>query len=87
MPTFDEPRLSILRIVAKHDGEWNWYQVGRSAFDILTEHSSMKLSDLVSEGLVEEKPVEGEPLPRVQLTDAGKAILTAATKGLTEGEG
>jgi hypothetical protein len=75
MPQLINPKLEVLRIIAKHDGDWNWYQIGRAAFDILSEHSEIKLSDLISADLVGERSVEGEQLPKVSLTEQGRKLL------------
>jgi hypothetical protein len=77
MSKLTEPKLEVLRIIEKHDGDWNWYQVGRAAFDIMSEHPEIKLSDFVSAGLVNERIVEGEPLPKLLLTE--KARMTLAS--------
>jgi hypothetical protein len=70
-----EPKLEVLRIIEKHNGHWNWYQVGRAAFDIMSEHPEIALSGFVSAGLVEERTVDGEPLPKLSLTEKGKNAL------------
>jgi hypothetical protein len=75
MPQLTETKLEVLRIIEKHDGDWNWYQVGRAAFDIMSEHPEIKLSDFVSAGFVDEQIVEGEPLPKLSLTDKGRKAL------------
>lgn len=75
MPQLIHPKLEVLRIIEKHDGDWNWYQIGRAAFDILTEHSEIKLSDLIAADLVDERSVEGEQLPKVSLTEKGRKLL------------
>lgn len=75
MPQLTHPELEVLRIVGKHDGNWNWYQVGRAAFDILSEHPEIKLTDFVSADLVDERTVEGEPLPKLSLTEKGRKLL------------
>jgi hypothetical protein len=75
MPQLINPKLEVLRIIAKHDGDWNWYQIGRAAYDILSEHSEIKLSDLISADLVGERSVEGEQLPKVSLTEQGRKLL------------
>jgi hypothetical protein len=75
MHQLTEPKLEVLRIVEKHDGDWNWYQVGRAAFDIMSEHPEIMLSDFVSAGFVVERTVEGEPLPKLSLTEKGRRAL------------
>lgn len=75
MTKLSEPKLEMLRIIAKHNGDWNWYQVSRAAFDIMTEHPDIKLSEFVSAGLVIERFVEGEPLAKLSLTQKGRDAL------------
>lgn len=75
MPQLIHPKLEVLRIIGKHDGDWNWYQIGRAAFDILSEHSEIKLSDLISADLVDERSVEVEQLPKVSQTEKGRKLL------------
>lgn len=77
MPQLTYPKLEVLRIIEKHDDNWNWYQVGRAAFDILSEHPEIKLSDFVTAGLVDERTVEGEPLPKLSLSEKGRELLNS----------
>ena len=65
----------IIRLIQKHEGQWNWYQIQRAAIDIFAEHPDLKLSEFMAEALVEETPVAGEPLSRVQITGRGRALL------------
>lgn len=74
--SLQEPKRAILRIVQKHEGELNWYQVHRAAFDIFAEHPDLKPSEFIADGLLEEKPVSGEPLPRIHTTALGRTLLS-----------
>jgi hypothetical protein len=67
----------ILQAIAEIDGQLNWYKLGRKYLPDLdmSENFGAALSRLVDSGLVLEKLIEGEPLPRLKLTDAGRAVL------------
>lgn len=67
----------LLEAIAKYDGQWNWYKLGRLCLFKLDSPDDFVLSPLVDAGYVEERPFEGEPLPRLHLTDRGKAALQA----------
>lgn len=68
----------LLETIFCHDGEWNWYKLGRACLHLLDSPADLTLKPLLSEGLVEERPVEHEPLPRLHITEAGKAALHKA---------
>jgi hypothetical protein len=65
----------ILETIYCHDGEWNWYKLGRACINLLDSPADLTLKPLLSAGLVEERSVENEPLPRLHVTAAGKAAL------------
>lgn len=65
----------LLEAIGKYDGQWNWYKLGRLCLSRLDSPADFKLSPLLDAGYVEERPFAGEPLPRLHLTDRGKAVL------------
>jgi hypothetical protein len=75
MTTLSPSQIEILELIGKHDGEWNWYKVSRAKFDLFVESPELRSWNYVADGLVREQVVEGEPLPRLFLTDAGKNAL------------
>lgn len=75
MTTLSLSQIEVLELIGKHDGEWNWYKVSRAKFDLFVESPELNSWNYVADGLVREQVVAGEPLPRLFLTDAGKAAL------------
>lgn len=75
MPNLAPSALAVLEIIAKHDGEWNWYQIGRAAFDIMSDDPGFRLSSLVESGLVTEELAAGETISRFRLTSMGKQLI------------
>ena len=65
----------ILETICCHDGEWNWYKLGRACINLLDSPADLTLKLLLNAGFVEGRPVENEPLPRLHVTVAGKAAL------------
>ncbi len=65
----------LLETIFSHDGQWNWYKLGRACLSLLDSPADLTLKPLLDAGLVEERPVENEPLPRLHITDAGKEAL------------
>lgn len=74
-----ESELIILGVIHDHDGEWNWYKVGRRCIN-LVDPSQLSLKPLTEAQLVEERIVDGEPLPRLFVTELGKSLLVTAAK-------
>jgi hypothetical protein len=75
-------RLTFLRLIGDHDGEWGWYQFER-AFppgwftDELPNTRAMDiLNQLELDGLVSSTP--GEPRRKYRLTDQGRHLLREA---------
>jgi hypothetical protein len=80
-------RLTFLRLIGEHEGEWGWYQFERAfppgwftdepphtrAIDILNQ--------LEKEGLVTTTP--GEPQRRYRLTGQGRNVLQEAAVAST----
>ena len=69
----------LLETIDKHDGEWNWYKLGRVCLSQLDSPADFTLKPFLDAGYVEERRCEGEPLPRLHLTRAGKESLLAST--------
>lgn len=69
---------TLLKTIDKYDGEWNWYKVGRLCLAKLDSPADFTLRPLLDAGLIEERSVEDEPLPRLFMTDAGKHALEAS---------
>lgn len=65
----------LLEMIYAHDGEWNWYKLGRACLGRLDSPADFTLTPLLHSGLVEEVRFENEPLPRLRITAAGKAVL------------
>ena len=66
--------LKQLRTLAENDGKWNWHKFSRfwaSHHDI----SEIDLGVLIDRNLIEEIKVDGEPLPRLKVTEAGFQLL------------
>ncbi len=68
----------LLEAIHTHDGEWNDYKLGRSCLSRLDSPTDFTLRPLLDAGLIEERSVENEPLPRLFMTDAGKRALEAS---------
>jgi len=67
----------LLETIHTHDGQWNWYKLGRACLGLLDSPADFVLEPLFEAGYVEEHSIENEPLPRLQLTDLGKQALQA----------
>ena len=65
----------ILEIIGSHDGKWNWYKVSRAYLELMDGPSELTLKALLDAGLIEERPLENEPLPRLFVTESGKQVL------------
>lgn len=72
-------KREVLRAIARHDGEWYWYQVdcaisGRGP-DCIGPFVA-EIDELAAEGLIEVRsnPALGD-IPRFWLTDAGRAAV------------
>ena len=72
-----ESELVILGVILEHDGEWNWYKVGRRCMNLVNP-DQLSLKSLIDGNLVEERLVDDEPLPRLFVTELGKSILETA---------
>jgi DNA-binding PadR family transcriptional regulator len=74
-----ETRLTLLRVIEEHQGEWGWYQFER-AFPpgwFIDEPPTVRAKDILdrleADGLVTTTP--GEPQQKYRLTDRGMHLL------------
>jgi DNA-binding HxlR family transcriptional regulator len=74
-------KREILRAIAKHDGEWYWYQLDRAISGVSPDcigPFTIELNELAAEGLIE---IRNTPDlaggVRYWLTEAGKSLLAA----------
>ena len=65
----------LLETIDKYNGEWNWYKLGRLCLSKLDSPADFDLKPFLDADYVEEKPYEGEPLPRLHITQAGKEAI------------
>lgn len=68
-------QLILLEAIHAHDGEWNDYKLGRACLSRLDSPADFTLRPLLEAGLIEERNVGNEPLPRLYITKTGKAAL------------
>lgn len=68
----------ILETIMRHDGQWNWYKLARYCFERLDSPGDLTLEPLLRGGYIESHSVANEPLPRLHITEAGKAVLSTA---------
>ena len=71
-------QLILLEAIYAHDGEWNYYKLGRACLSRLDSPADFTLRPLLDSGLIEEQNAEDEPLPRLYMTDAGKRAVEAS---------
>ena len=75
-----EAKRDVLRAIARHDGEWYWYQLDRA----LSGRSpdcigpfGVEIDELAAEGLIEIRPASELPGGvRYWLTEAGRVAAT-----------
>lgn len=74
-----EPKLEILRLIAKHDGEWYWYQIDRALSGRtpgVVGPFMEEIKSLQDDGLIEIRMNPRiDKIERYWITDAGRAIL------------
>jgi hypothetical protein len=81
----ENARLTFLRLIGDHEGEWSWYQFERAfppgwfTDEPPTKRAKEILDRLESDGLVMTNP--GEPQPKYRLTHQGMAQLKEAAIG------
>lgn len=73
--TLSQSQRALLEMVHSHDGEWNWYKLGRACIGMLDSPAELTLRPLLEAGFVEERPFKNEPLPRIHVTDKGRQQL------------
>jgi DNA-binding PadR family transcriptional regulator len=80
-------RLTILRLIGEHEGEWGWYQFERAfppgwfTDEPPTTRAKDVLDRLETDGLVTTTP--GEPQRKYRLTVQGMDVLREAAIGST----
>jgi len=67
----------LLKTIAEHDGQWNWYQLGRVCLSKLDSPADFELKTLREAGYLEERHLEGENLDRLHITEIGRRGLAA----------
>jgi hypothetical protein len=70
---------TLLGALARFPGGTTWYKLGRMVVGQLDAPGSWNeaLRVLVERGFVVERSIEGEPLPRLELTKRGEALVTS----------
>lgn len=85
--TLSTARLTVLRLIGDHEGEWSWYQFARAfppgwfADEPPDTRAIDILHGLEADGLVTKTP--GGPQPKYRLTDRGADVLRGAGVGST----
>jgi DNA-binding HxlR family transcriptional regulator len=80
-------RLTFLRLIEEHEGEWGWYQFERAfppgwfTDEPLDTRAMDVLNQLEMDGLV--TTTRGEPQRKYRLTDQGRNVLREAAIGST----
>ena len=72
-------KRDVLRLVARHDGQWYWYQIDRALSgrrpDCIGPFGA-EIDELAAEGLIEvRRNPELDEHPRYWLTDKGRSAL------------
>jgi len=67
----------LLSLVAEKSGKLNWYKVSRIYVNKFGSPAELSESFkfLEDEGLIETKPIAGEPLPQLYISEKGKNYL------------
>jgi hypothetical protein len=73
--TLSRSQKVLLAAIEKYDGQWNWYKLGRACLSKLDSPADFTLQPFLDSGLVIEERIEGEPLPRLRITLAGRSAL------------
>lgn len=78
----EDVKRSILDLVARHDGEWYWYQIDRALSGSrpgCVGPFMAEIRELAEEGLIEIRPnlALGDQV-RYWLTDAGRAAVSGS---------
>jgi len=73
-------KLEVLRAIARHDGQWYWYQVDRAVSygpSGCVGPFSNEIDELAAEGLIEVRPAVNLPGGvRYWLTETGRIAIT-----------
>jgi hypothetical protein len=73
-------QTQIVELIARNDSSWTWYQLDRGlaerGFNPSPDLLSL-VSDLLKEGLIEERSDSRYPQPLYSVTTKGKAFLLA----------
>ncbi len=66
-----ESQNFLLSLISEKDGKLNWYKVSRIYVNKFQSPADLSESfkNLEEEGLIESREFEGEPLPRLFITD------------------
>lgn len=76
-------REQVLQQIAKHDGEWGWYQLDR-ALSRDQVHLGRELiailKSLEEEGLISSSPGATAGHPRYHITKAGQAVVAQSNE-------
>lgn len=69
--------LQVLKAVGKFESGANWYKIGRIVLHDLEDpaHFSSTFEKLVSLNLVSSENMDGQPLPVIRITQAGRLLL------------
>ena len=67
----------LLEVICRNSGELNWYKLGLSSWKYLYSPADFSLKELREAGYITSELIEGEPLPRLYITDAGRQALEA----------
>jgi hypothetical protein len=72
-----ESQKNLLSLVAEKNGKLNWYKISRAYVNRFGSPADLSESFkyLESEGLIESKPIDGEPLPQLYISEKGKTLL------------
>ena len=77
-----DARLTLLRLIEEHEGQWGWYQFERAfppdwfSDEPPTARANDLLDQLVHDGLV--MTTAGDPHGKYRLTDRGVGVLRAS---------
>lgn len=68
----------LLSIIADHDGAVDWYWIGRTHLHDFESPATFDeaMIALKRDGLIEDRQVDGRPLPKLHLTEKGRAALS-----------
>lgn len=79
-PLLSESQTTVLRHIEERNGLCNWYQTTRALSDLFMNSPEFLSWNYVADGLVLETLIEGEPLPKLSLSEKGREALNATQK-------